>query len=127
MATVFNTSGLQFLIDLLDPDSGVAKLTNIYVGWGTGSPAAIGNTALVAAAPEARVAVSHSQVTVVQTGDTYQGVGEITASGARSITEAGLFTASTSGTMILSGDFTAIPLATSDKIEFTCSLQLKNA
>ncbi len=127
MATVYPTSGLQWMIDLLDPDGGVSKLTNIWVAWGTGAgTAVIGDTALDTEGSEARVTVTHSQVTTVETGDTYQAVGTITADGTKTIVNAGLFTASTVGVMLLHGDFAGLPLDLNDKIEFTCKHQQKN-
>jgi len=124
MATVFPDAGAAFMVDLLDPGNGQAKLANIYVGWGTGAgTAAETDTTLFTEAAEARVAVTHSQVTTTTTGDTYQGVGTITSASGQTITNAGLFDASTSGTMLLKGDFTGIVLANGDKIEFTCQLQ----
>jgi hypothetical protein len=124
MATVFPDAGAAFIVDLLDPDDGQTKLTDIYVAWGTGGgTAAEVDTTLFTEAAEARVAVTHSQQTTTTTGDTYQGVGTITSSSAQTITNAGLFDASTSGDMLLKGDFTGIILANGDKIEFTCQLQ----
>ena len=48
----------------------------------------------------------------------------ITADAGKTITNAGTFTASTSGTLVVKGDFTGILLAQGDKIEFTINLQI---
>ncbi len=58
------------------------------------------------------------------TADKAQWVGTITATAARTITNAGLFDAVTSGNMFVKGDFTGIVLANGDKIEFTISLEM---
>ncbi len=127
MATVYPTSAMQFLIDLLDPSNGQAKLVNIFCGWGTGAgTAVIGNTTLFTEAAEARVAVASTQQTTTETGDTYQGIATITSASTQTITNAGLFTASSGGVMLLKGDFAGIALVNGDKIEFTCKHQQKN-
>jgi hypothetical protein len=47
----------------------------------------------------------------------------MTADGAKTITNAGLFNSASGATLIVKGDFTGIVLALGDKIEFTISLQ----
>jgi hypothetical protein len=59
--------------------------------WGTGAGTAGRNDiAVFAEGPEAAVAGTSSQVTVTTTNDTYQVVGTITASAARTVTNVGL-------------------------------------
>ena len=47
----------------------------------------------------------------------------LTANAGKTITNGGLFDASTAGNLIVKGDFTGIVLATGDKIEFTMTLE----
>lgn len=94
--------------------------TNAKVAWGTGAgTAAKGDTTLFTEASEARVAATVSQ----PASDKNQWVGTLTANGAKTITNAGLFDAAAAGNLIVKGDFTGIVLATNDKIEFTISLE----
>ena len=64
-------------------------------------------------------------MTTSTTSDTYQVVGTITASGARTVTNAGLFDVVTasSGNLFVHGDFTGVVLATNDSITFTVKVQ----
>lgn len=119
MATVLTNVGEQYVCDFL---SAVTALTAQYVAWGTGAgTAAKGDTTLFVEASESRVA---GALTTQGTGAAavFQVIGTITADGGKTITNAGLFDASTSGKMIIKGDFSDIILAVSDKIEFTFTL-----
>jgi hypothetical protein len=55
--------------------------------------------------------------------DKNQWVAEITADGTKTINEAGLFDASTAGTLVIRGDFTGVAVVLGDKIEFTFTLE----
>lgn len=92
-----------------------------WVAWGTGTTAtaAKSSTALETAAPEARVQGTSSNVTTTYTDDTYQVVGTLTAGEAETITEAGLFDASTAGDLFTYATFTGFALNTGDSIQFT--------
>jgi len=48
----------------------------------------------------------------------------MTSASAQTITNAGNFTATTAGTLIVHGDFTGVALANGDKIEFTISIEI---
>lgn len=50
-------------------------------------------------------------------------VGTITAGGALTITNAGVFDASTTGNLYVKGDFTGVGLASGDSIQFTFKVQ----
>ena len=52
----------------------------------------------------------------------YQVIGTITSLSVQTITNAGNFTASSAGVLIVHGDFTGIPLAIGDAIQFTITL-----
>jgi len=94
-----------------------------HVAWGTGAgTAAAADTTLFTEAAEARTAGTSSQVTTTVTNDTHQVVGTITAAAGKTITNAGVFDASTSGNLYVKGDFTGLALLTGDSIQFTFKL-----
>ena len=91
-----------------------------YVHWGTEATAAlVTDTALGSPSTEARVLGTGTRVTGSVDYDTWQVVGELTATTARAITEVGLFDHLTTGSMFLHGTFDVINLNDGDKIEFT--------
>lgn len=105
----------------------------VFGGWGTGAGIAdVADTTLfteraadLTATTGTRVTGTTSRVTTTVTNDSYQNVWTITATGAGSPTNAGTFdnSAIASGSLFIKGDFTAIPLSTSDSIQFTGRLQ----
>ena len=121
MATIYTDVGEAGVVDLIDGvGSTVLSTANAKVGWGTGAgTAAKGDTTLFTEASEARVVPTISQ----PTADKNQWVGTLTADGAKTITNAGLFDAVSAGILYIHGDFTGIVLALNDKIEFTISLE----
>lgn len=118
MASLVTNAGLAAITALLAGAS-------YWIGWGTGSGQTAISTDLATAANESRVAATLSQQTTTVTDDTFRATGTITATGARAITEAGLFDAAGSGNppsggnMDFYGDFTVINLSTDDSIAFT--------
>jgi hypothetical protein len=113
MANVFNTSGAGLVVDQLD------AFGTFYIGWGTGAgTAAVGDTTLFTESAESRVAATKSQ----PSANILQWVGTMTASAGRTITNAGVLSASSGGTLVVKSDFTGVVLNTSDKIEFTFQL-----
>lgn len=117
MATVFTNVGKVAIINALNEGTHTKP---VYVAWGTGAgTAAITDTTLFTEASETRVVGTETIETETITDDTYQVVGLITADGTKTITNAGLFDASTSGDMYVKGDFTGVPVGAGDKIEFT--------
>lgn len=121
MATVYTSVGETIVVDLIDGTSAVhLDTTNAKIAWGTGAgTAAKGDTTLFTEASEARVVPTVSQ----PTADKNQWVGTITADGAKTITNAGLFNSAAGASLIVKGDFTGIVLALGDKIEFTITLE----
>lgn len=121
MATVYTSAGEAAVCDLIDGTSAVhLDATNAKIGWGTGAgTAAKGDTTLFTEAAEARVAAAVTQ----PTADKIQWVATITAAGAKTITNAGLFDAASGGNLIIKGDFTGQVLGVGDRIEFTISLE----
>lgn len=127
MATVFTDAGKAWAIDKFDE---TVQTTADHIGWGTGvGTAVVGDTTLFTedsggSPTYARVTATRTQQTTSVTGDTVRWVGTITSNGTKTITNAGNFTASTSGTLIVKGDFTGIALVLNDSIEFTINLQM---
>lgn len=116
MATVFCNSGKAITTNRLKG----AGTEPVYVAWGTGAgTAAAADTTLFTESTEARVAGTSTQQTTTTTSDTYQVVGTITASGAKTITNAGLFDALTVGNLFMKGDFTGVALNSGESIAFT--------
>lgn len=114
---MYATSGKQFIVDLIDATVAVAAH---FGAWGTGAgTAAVGDTTLFTEAAEARVSTTKSQ----PAADTNQWVWTMTSASAQTITNAGVFSASTAGTLIIKGDFTGVALAINDQIQFTATLQ----
>ena len=104
-----------------------------YLGIGVGAATAggVGRTAAVAdtalSSPvESRVLGTSSLQTTSTTNDTYQVVGSITATAARSVDEAGLFDASTAGNMYLSATFPFRSLYTGDTFQLTLTTQFSS-
>lgn len=126
MADVFSTTGKAITAGLV---SGVTALAPKYAGWGTGAgTSAAGDTTLFtedsAGSPTyARIAGTQSRVTTTGTNDTAQCVSTITANASKTITNAGLFDALTTGNIFQKHDFTGIPLNNGDSIQFTFQLK----
>jgi hypothetical protein len=123
MATVYTSAGEEKVVDIIDGTaSSPADLGtgNSFVAWGTGGGGAVkGDTTLTTEASESRVGATVSQ----PVADKNQWVAEITADGTKTIDEAGLFDASTAGTLVIRGDFTGVAVVLGDKIEFTFTLE----
>ena len=118
MATVYTSAGEDFTADLYDGT--VSLPANYFIGWGTGAgTAAKGDTTLFTEASEARVTAAMSQ----PASDTNRALATITADATKTITNAGLLTASTGGTLIVHGDHAGIGVDSGDKIEYTLDLQ----
>lgn len=118
MATVFTDTARALLANVLNNTALAAQPK--YVAWGTGAgTAARGDTTLFTEASEARTSGTTSRFTTTSTNDSYRVVGTITATGSKTITNAGLFDASTSGNMFVKGDFTGVALVANDAIQFT--------
>jgi hypothetical protein len=117
MATVYTTVGKTKIVDRIDSNTGA---NTDYIAWGTGAgTAVVGDTTLFTEASESRVSATKSQ----PAADTNQWVGTLTADGAKTITNAGVFDASTAGNLLIKGDFSGIALALNDQIQFTITLQ----
>lgn len=123
MATKVVNNGLGILTNRMSAAGTEPK----FIQWGTGAgTTAVTDTTLFTPAAEALVSGTSSRVTTTVTNDTYQVVGTITSASAQTITNAGLFDAISAGTLFLKGDFTGIPLAIGDSIQFTIQCQFTN-
>jgi hypothetical protein len=133
MATFVVDNGLAIVTDRIKGAGGNEPL---HIGWGTDSGTATAtDTALfterdvdLAATSGTRTTGTSSQTTTTTTDDNYRVVGTRTATGAGTVTNAGLFDNNTiaSGTLFLKGDFTGIGLASSDSITFTIDATFAN-
>jgi hypothetical protein len=120
MATVLTNVGRAQIISKLN-----AGLTTPYVGWGTGAgTSAVTDTTLFTEVTAERAAVSaQTIVTTSVANDTLQDIATLTAGSGETITNAGLFDASSNGNLYVKGDFTGIVLNAGEKIQFTIKIQ----
>ena len=120
MATVLTDTGKEQSIAAINGDT---YTTPLHVGWGTGAgTAGETNTTLFIEASESRVSGTNTKETTNVSNDTYQVVATITADGTKTITNAGLFDAVTTGNLFVKGDFTGIALNSGDSIQFTIKI-----
>src|SRR6266550_470955 len=128
MATVVVNAGRDIVTNRLNS----AGTIPLNIGWGTGTQttALVTDTGLGPTTVEKLVDLSTSagtdhtlgtstRVTTTVTNDTYQVVGTRTATGAGTVTVAGLFDAASGGNLFVKGDFAGVALATNDSIQFT--------
>lgn len=120
MASVFTQVGEEVVVDYI---TGAASAPANYHGaWGSGAgTAAKGDTTLFTEESEARVSITDETQPVA---DQVQWVFTMTADAGKTITNAGVFDASTGGNLVVKGDFAGITLASGEKIEFTVTLEL---
>jgi hypothetical protein len=119
MASVLTNLGEQWACDRM---SGVSALDGHFIGWGTGAgTAAKADTTLFTEAAEAR-AVGTVTTNGTSSSAKYQVSGTLVSASAQSITNAGNFTASSAGVMIVKGDFASTALAIGESITFTITL-----
>ncbi len=123
MANVVTNAGREWVIDNLDAQ---VSTTGDYIGWGTGAgTAAVGDTILFTedsggSPAYARVSATRSNPSAY----VLRWVGTLTSNGTKTITNAGNFTASTSGTLICKGDHTGTALNVDDSIQYTIELSV---
>lgn len=114
MAKVLTNGGAAYLANLLD--------SSYWIGWGTGvGTSDVSFVVLHTESTEPRIAA-----TVNISGNTLRVVGLMTADADKSITNAGVFSASTGGTLITMVDFISQPLEEGDGINFTFLLPVIN-
>lgn len=128
MPTVFSNAGKQWVVDKIQ-DAGTghgivgAGAIAKWVGWGTGAgTTSVADTTLFLEASEARINGTPSTQTTDSANDTYQVLATMIANGSKDITNAAVFDNATGGTMLIKGDFAAIPVIINDTIDFTFKL-----
>lgn len=122
MADIFSNVGRGYVGGIL---SGVVtQVTSFFGNVGTGAgTSAVTDTTLFTEVGTARIGTTNTNPTTTLTGDTAQYVFTYTATGAITVTNAGVFTASSGGTLLNKSDFTGIPLQNTDSIQFTFKAQ----
>ena len=117
MADIYTQAGEELTTDIID---GTVVAPTWYGGWGTGAGTHVkGSTVLFTEASESRVAATMSQPVADKNRFVYQ----ITAAGIKTITNAGIFSASSGGSLLLASDFAGLALAAGDAIEFTFDME----
>jgi hypothetical protein len=117
MADIFTDAGEDLVADIMDGTTAVPS--NWYVAWGTGAGTADKtDTTLFTEASESRVVTTDTQ----PSSNINQFVGTITADGTKTITNVGIFNASTSGTLLIHADHTGVGVNASDSIQYTIQL-----
>ena len=118
MAVVYTQAGEELVVDLID-DTASGSATH-YVSAGTGAGSfGKGSTTLFTEVSEARASATKSQPAV----DKNQWQGTQAYTGAKTITNAGVFNATSGGTLILAVDGLSITVANGDSIQFTFTLE----
>jgi hypothetical protein len=120
MSTILVNAGRAIITNYLN---GGSQTQPKYIAWGTGAGTPSNTDTTISSEVLPRVAGTTSQQTTSSTNDTYQVVGTQTAATGETITNAGLFDASTSGDLFIEGNFTGIPLSSGDSIAFTFKIQ----
>lgn len=103
-----------------------------YIAVGTGATAGSSTVALTDTAltteVETRATGTSSRTTTTSTNDTYSVTGTITATASRTISEVGLFDASSSGNMLVRGVLnTAAILSSGDSVTVTATVQVTSS
>jgi hypothetical protein len=116
---VVTTAGVNFLVDAFQGTTEPEAFK--YHGMGTGAVAE--NVSDTALGTEVETRATGTQVEGAS-ANIYRTVGTITATAPRVVTEHGVFSASTTGTLLDRSVFSAINLANGDSIQFTYELTL---
>lgn len=112
MADVLTNAGEEWVVDQL-------VAASVYGAWGTGAgTAAKTDTTLFTEAAEARVATTDSK-SGTGSAALWRNVFTLTSGSTQTITNYGILTASTGGTLIIHGDHTGVALANGDSIQYT--------
>lgn len=108
--------------------TGTTTTTAFWIGWGTGGSssegagtvATKGDTTLTTEATDARATTA----VTLPSADITQFVGTLTVETlGKTIEEAGLFTTTTGGILIIHGNHGGVTLATDDSIQYTITLE----
>ena len=122
MASVLTNNGEDWVCQRLIGAGALSAFDMHFLGWGTGAgTAAKADTTLFTESAEARVAASMS-VAGSGAAAKYQAVGTLTSLSAQTITNAGLLSASSAGTLAVHWDHSGVVLAIGEGIQYTVSL-----
>lgn len=124
MATVVTNAGEEFIVDKINE---TVQTEPEYVGWGEGAgTAAKGDTDLFTPANSNPGNALRQLGTSSKTGTgataKYQVIATLESLNTTNKTNAGLWTASTGGTLVVKGDHASTPMAIGDKIEYTFTI-----
>jgi len=107
---------------------GTATAVPLYVAWGTGTAAVTLTDTTLTEPGEARTLGLGTQTTASTSNDQMTVTGTVVATGNRTIGEAGLFTALSSGTLFVRGVLAnTIGLSTNDSVAFTFNVSITSA
>lgn len=128
-ATKVTNKGVAMRADRLRTTPATYTTPPKFIGLGVGATgaartAAVTDTVLSSELAEGRATGTESVVTTTVTGDTTQVVGTVTATGSRSVDEAGTFDASSTGNMDVSATFAVVSLANGDSLQLTVKSQV---
>lgn len=121
MADVLTNNGEDWAAQRLAGSGALSSNNGTHGGMGTNATGAVKGDTALGTEVETRGATT---VSVTGSGATakYQAIWTQTATATRAIVEAGLFSASTAGTMFTSHDFSVINLNSGDSIQFTLTI-----
>lgn len=114
-------AGLAWLSGALSGDTATPADMS-WIGLGTGTTAAAAGDTALETEVESRVDGTQTQETDSATDDSYQCVGTVSITGTHAITEAGLFSAETNGTMLARQVFSALNLENGDSLQITWTI-----
>ena len=121
---VVNTGRAVITSRLIGTATGVPH----HVAWGTGSNSVALTDTTLTEPGEARTLGTGTQTTTTTTSDTLNVVGTVVATGTRTIAEAGLFTASSGGSLFVRGVLAAtISVASGDSVAFTFNVSITSS
>jgi hypothetical protein len=125
-ATVVTTSGKVTAANRLQttPTRNPPKFIGIGTGATGAARTAVAADTALSTEVETRATGTESIVTVTAANDAYQVQGTITATGSRSVDEAGTFDASSVGNIDISSTFGVITLASGDSLQLTFKHQM---
>jgi len=116
------TTGLDHIADRLGASSPADRMSHMEVGTGTTAPAA-GNTGLETAIASSRVSLTTQTVST----NTVEYVGDFPAgTGTGAVTEAGVFNAAASGTMLCRTTFSVVNKGAADTLKITWTLTVSD-
>ena len=116
------TVGKQWMSGALSGDT-VTPSDMKYIEIGTGAVAADAGDTTLGAAVGTRATGTQSRVTTTVTSDTYQAVGSVSITDTWAVTECGLFSASSAGSLAARQVFAAINAVSGDTIQVTWKLK----